>query len=82
MSGSSDDVPDRRRGAVRPPPSLVPDDAPALVDVPRMEPPPPSLEAMVQSVDRRPKGAEPTAPWLVWLLVALVTAAVTAYVMR
>ncbi len=82
MSGSSDDVPERRRGAVRPPPSLVPDDAPASIDVPRMEPPPPSLEAMVQSVDRQPKRPETAASWLPWLLVALVTAAVTAYVMR
>ena len=82
VSGSSDDVPERRRGAVRPPPSLVPDDAPAALEVPRMEPPPPSLEAMVQSIDRLPKRTEAAPAWLVWLLIALATAAVTAYVMR
>jgi hypothetical protein len=82
VSGSSDDVPERRRGAVRPPPSLVPDDAPASIDVPRMEPPPPSLEAMVQSVEPLRKRPEPRAAWLVWLLVALVAAAVTAYLTR
>ena len=81
MSGPSDDEPVRRRGAVPPPRSLAPEDAPDAVEVPRMEPPPPSLEAMVQSVDRvrRP---EPNSSWVLWVVVALVTAALTAYVMR
>lgn len=82
VSGSSDDVPERRRGAVRPPPSPVPDDAPASIDVPRMEPPPPSLEAMIQSIERLPKRPPPGSSWLVWLLVGLVMALVAAYVMR
>jgi hypothetical protein len=66
---------------VPPPRSLAPEDAPDPIDVPRMEPPPPSLEAMVHSTDpvRRP---ETTSNWMLWLVVALVTAALTAYVMR
>ena len=80
---SRDDVP-ARSGGVLPPPSLAPGDAPESIDVPRMEPPPPSLEAMVE-VRGRAKQTRPSPPataWWVWLLVALVTAAVTAYVMR
>ena len=68
--------------AVRPPPSLVPDDAPASIQVPRMEPPPPSLEAMVQSVDRLPKRPEPKSQWLLWVLLVAVAAAISAYVTR
>jgi hypothetical protein len=83
VPGSSDDVPARSRGAVPPPPSLVPDDAPEPIDVPRMEPPPPSLEAMVTSNRPRHRKAEPAATsWWIWLGVALLTAAVSAYVLR
>ena len=83
MSGSSDDVPERRRGAVRPPPSLVPDDAPESIEVPRMDPPPPSLEAMVHSRPRSSRGKPPSKPsWLVWVLLVAVAAAVSAYVTR
>ena len=81
VSSPGDDEPARRRGAVPPPRSLAPEDAPDAIDVPRMEPPPPSLEAMVQSVGhaRRP---EPKSNWSLWVVVALVVAALTAYVMR
>ena len=83
VSGSSDDERSRGRGAVRPPPSSVPADAPDLVDVPRMEPPPPSLEAMVQSRPRSSRGRESaSSSWLLWLLLVVVAAAVTAYVTR
>ena len=83
MSGSSDDEAKRGRGAVRPPPSTVPADAPDLVDVPRMEPPPPSLEAMVQSRPRSPRKQEAGgSSWLLWVLFVAVAAAVTAYVTR
>lgn len=76
MPGESDDVPVPRRGAVRPPPS----GAPASVDVPRMEPPPPSLEAMVGSSRREAKGAG--GAWLLWLAVVLVAVGLTAYLTR
>jgi hypothetical protein len=81
VPGSSDDVPARGRGGVLPPRSTAPEDAPDPVDVPRMEPPPPSLEAMVQS---RTRAAKPEAGsgWLLWLLLVLVAAAITVYVRR
>ncbi|HEX2872104.1 MAG TPA: hypothetical protein VHP33_12625 [Polyangiaceae bacterium] len=82
MSGSSDDVPARSRGAVPPPPSSAPGDAPEPIDVPRMDPPPPSLEAMVTSTRPTLRKAEPATSWWVWLVVALLTAAVSAYVLR
>lgn len=78
MPGSRDD--ERARGAVRPPPSLASDDAPESVDVPRMEPPPPSLEAMVQSGQRT--AAESGSSWLLWVALVVVAALVTGYVMR
>ncbi len=66
-----------------PPPSLAPDDAPESIDVPRMEPPPPSLEAMVTSARSGLRKPEPAAsPWWIWAVVALLTAAVSAYVLR
>ncbi|MES1183105.1 MAG: hypothetical protein ABUL60_04785 [Myxococcales bacterium] len=78
-------MPPRARGAVRPPPSLTPGDAPEAVEVPRMSPPPPSLEAMVERGARRPKPKRPepavSSPW-VWVVVALITAALTAYFIR
>jgi hypothetical protein len=83
VPGSSDDVPARSRGAVPPPPSLAPDDAPEAIDVPRMEPPPPSLEAMVTSNRSSLRKPEPgPASWWVWVVVALITAVVSAYVLR
>lgn len=81
VSAPDDDAPAPRRGAVRPPPSLVPDDAPDTLDVPRLEPPPPSLEAMVQSAVRTPR-PESSASWLLWVALVIVAAGVTAYVMR
>ena len=65
-----------------PPPSEAPDDAPSI-HLPRMEPPPPSLEAMVTSTRASLRKPEPAATsWWVWLALALVTAAVSAYVLR
>ena len=79
----TDDVP-ARSGGVLPPPSLAPGDAPDSIEVPRMEPPPPSLEAMVEGRGRvkKMRRAPLARAWWVWLLVALITAAATAYVMR
>lgn len=99
MPGENDDVPLRTRGAVRPPPSVSPGDAPDSIEVPRMSPPPPSLGAMVERDGwtlnkRRPeradvgiraptpgKGEKAASLWI-WGVVALVTAALTAYLMR
>ena len=80
-SGSDDDVPAPRRGAVWPPPSLVPDDAPAAIQVPRMDPPPPSLEAMVQSGQRESANGGSGSSWGVWALL-VAAGAVTGYVIR
>jgi len=77
VSGESDDANAPRRGAVRPPPS----DAPSHVDVPRMEPPPPSLEAMVRS-SRQDARRDAGGTWLLWLALLVVAVAVTAYVAR
>lgn len=85
MPGESDDVPTRARGAVRPPPSLSPEDAPKLIDVPRMSPPPPSLGAMVEGGGRglKKQQARSVASSLwVWAVFALATAALTAYLIR
>jgi hypothetical protein len=53
--------------------------------VPRMTPPPPSLGAMVEQGDRRPKKQQPrpliSSRWL-WVAVALVMAALVAFLMR
>ena len=82
MSASRDDEPVKPRGAVRPPPSLAPDDAPASVDVPRMDPPPASLEAMVRSA-RDPGESEDGPAWLLWVvLLAMAVAALTGYVLK
>jgi len=48
-----------------------------------MEPPPPSLEAMVQSRPRSSRRREAAgSSWLPWLLFVVVAAAVTAYITR
>jgi hypothetical protein len=67
-----------RRGAVVPPP---PDDSPESVHLPRMEPPPSSLEAMVQNHSRR-RQPEAETGWWPWVVLVLVAAAITGYVMR
>jgi hypothetical protein len=84
VPGSNDDVPARGpRGAVPPPRSMEPEDAPNPVDVPRMEPPPPSLEAMMHSRPRSSRRKEETSgSWLLWILLVLVAAGITAYVTR
>jgi hypothetical protein len=50
-----------------------------------MEPPPPSLEAMVQSGGRpsfRRRREQEGNAWLLWVLVVLVAAGITFYVTR
>ncbi len=47
-----------------------------------MEPPPPSLEAMVQSTQRDERRREPSGGWLVWVVLLALAAGITAYVAR
>lgn len=49
--------------------------------MPRMEPPPASLEAMVQSksLSRPP---DEGSSWLLWVVLVVVAAIVTGYVMK
>lgn len=65
------------------PPAPGADDAPESLGVPRMDPPPSSLEAMMHSA--RSSG-EPERisvwRWLGLLLVVVAAAALTGYVMR
>ena len=79
------DPPKFRQGSqpYLPPPPETQDDSPNSVDVPRMEPPPASLEAMVRngmgSPARRPE-RDFTWVWVSMLLVLIV--AITVYVLR
>jgi hypothetical protein len=76
------DPPNHRRGSqpYLPPPPETRDDSPESVDVPRMEPPPASLEAMVRSGPGSVAGPERDAFWG-WVLVVLaIGAAITIYV--
>lgn len=80
MSGAGDnDDGERapRRGAVPPPP----DESTDSVRLPRMDPPPSSLEAMVKS---RSRAREPKAEasWWPWVVLVLMAAAITGYVMK
>ena len=67
-----------------PPPPADPGDGLDSVHLPRMEPPPPSLEAMVQggarSFRRRPEPKR--SSWLVWVAVGFVAVAIAFYVLR
>jgi hypothetical protein len=79
-SGFRDDAPAPRRGAVPPPPSLAPGDAPAI-EVPRMEPPPASLEAMVQRAQGKAGAGRSVSPWL-WVVLLVGAAVIAGYVMK
>jgi hypothetical protein len=46
-----------------------------------MEPPPASLEAMVHSARRTPADKSGSS-WLLWVLLVIVTAVISGYVMR
>ena len=62
-----------------PPPPATRDDSPESFDVPRMEPPPASLEAMVRSKPGSPLPSERSGPWL-WIAgLALLIAAAAYY---
>lgn len=47
-----------------------------------MEPPPPSLEAMVQSTARFRRKEPDKPPWLLWIAVVVLAAGLTFYVTR
>lgn len=79
MSDPGDDERAPRRGAVPPPPS--PGEGPDSVHLPRMEPPPPSLEAMIQSRGG-PPSSKSGSSWLLWVALLVLAVAVTGYVMR
>jgi hypothetical protein len=72
---------DRKRGSNPnlPPPPATRDDSPASVNVPQMEPPPSSLQAMVTR-SRSPEGSR-SDTWIVVALVLLVLG-VVAYLLR
>jgi hypothetical protein len=77
VSESGDDERAPRRGAVPPPP----DDSPESVHFPRLEPPPASLEAMVQSKSRS-RPPEGGSSWLLWVVLVVVAVVITGYVMK
>jgi hypothetical protein len=72
------ELPDKPRGSRHylPPP---PDDSSESVDVPRMEPPPPSLEAMVRSKPGVPLPAERGVSWWWTLLLIFAIGAIAYY---
>jgi hypothetical protein len=67
-----------------PPPPAAPDDLPESVAVPRMEPPPSSLGAMVQSRPGAPLGLpqRDANPWLVLAFLLIAGVAATVYLYR
>jgi len=71
--------PDNPRGSRHylPPP---PDESSEAVDVPRMEPPPASLEAMVHSGAGAPATPERKWSWVWTAVIVIVIAAVAYYV--
>jgi len=79
VSGSTDDGSGHARRVVRPPPSSGDS---SEVEVPRLEPPPPSLEAMVQSAPRRAPAEKERSSWPLVLVLVLLAAVITAYVSR
>ena len=84
LKGSVADPPDYRRGSqpYLPPPPETRDDSPESVDVPRMEPPPASLEAMVRSGPRSAAGRDRDSTWLWVSMLLAVGVVITVYVLR
>lgn len=64
------------------PPRPASDDSSPQIEVPRLEPPPPSLEAMVQSAPRSRTVESRTSSWLLWVALVVAAALLTAYVTR
>jgi hypothetical protein len=78
------DRPNQRPGSqpYLPPPPETRDDSPESVDVPRMEPPPASLEAMVRSGPGSSAASERDSTWLWVSMVLAVGVGITVYVLR
>ncbi len=78
------DFPNRRQGSqpYLPPPPETRDDSPESVAVPRMEPPPASLEAMVRSGPGSKSGSDRDSTWLWVTMVLAVGVVITVYVLR
>ena len=74
MLSEPPDKPSGSRHYLPPPPA----DSPESVDVPRMEPPPASLEAMVRSRAGTPPTLEGGPSW-VWVALLIVTIVAIAY---
>ncbi len=74
------DPPEKPRGSrpYLPPP---PDDSPESIDVPRMDPPPASLEAMVRSRPGSPLPPERDTSWVGVILLVAALLAITVYVL-
>ena len=72
--------PEPRRGSrpYLPPPPETRDDSPESFDVPRMEPPPASLEALVRKRPAPPAAPERSSRWL-WIGLLMVTLGVAMY---
>jgi hypothetical protein len=78
------DPPNRRQVSqpYLPPPPETRDDSPDSVDVPRMEPPPSSLEAMVRNGPGAAARRERDSTWLWICMVLAVALVITVYVVR
>ncbi|MES1177821.1 MAG: hypothetical protein ABUL62_26080 [Myxococcales bacterium] len=74
------DPPEPRRGSrpYLPPPPETRDDSPESFDVPRMEPPPPSLEALVRKRPGAPLAPAKGSQW-VWIGLLIVTIGAAMY---
>ncbi len=74
------DPPEPRRGSrpYLPPPPETRDDSPESFAVPRMEPPPSSLEAMVRRRPGAPSAPERSARWP-WIALLMLTIGVIMY---
>ena len=77
------DHPNQRRGSqpYLPPPPETRDDSPESVDVPRMDPPPASLEAMVRSRPGSAVRSDRDSTWLWLSLILAIGVVITVYVL-
>ena len=84
LESSVADPPNQHRGSrpYLPPPPETRDDSPESVDVPRMEPPPASLEAMVRSGPGSAARNDRDSTWLWIAMVLVVGVVITVYVLR
>lgn len=80
MAETTSDPPGRRERPPNLPPPPAPEDPPSPVSVPRMEPPPSSLGAMVQNRTQPvARDSREVSPWLILLLLVVAGVAATIY---